>query len=109
MVLTIDEKLEIIEISRKLSYSKTAERFNNLHPNRPVPINKHTVVRIFKHLRERGELQRKKRSLSHRYAVERATLRQEVLQLFNNNPHMSTRRAGNLLGVSHSTHKEIGV
>lgn len=101
MALTIDEKIEIVHLSRGLSYQKTAEKFNRLHPGRP-PIYKQTIGRIFRNLRMHGNLQPKRtRTLSNQRAIEKASLIEEVVELFENDPHMSTRRAGFRLGTSH--------
>lgn len=100
MPLTIGEKVEIITLARRLSYRQAANRFNDLHPNRP-PIYKQTVARIFNCLRVRGSLQRKKRTVTIQHAARQANLKNDVIQMFTDHPHLSTRRAALRLGVSH--------
>lgn len=101
MPLTIEEKIEIIHLSRKRSFQQTAEEFNRLHPNRLQRITKQTVGRIFSYLRSNGNLYRKKRSSSIQRTVEQAELKDKVVQLFNNDPNLSTRKAAVRLGVGH--------
>lgn len=103
MALTIEEKLEILQLSRKFSYQKTAEEFNRLHPNRPQPIFKQTVGRIFRMLNTNGGFHRKKRSVSVQHTIEHEDLKDQVVQLFRENPHMSTRNAGIRMGVPHTS------
>lgn len=86
MVLTIQEKVEIITLTRSFSYQKTAEVFNRSHINRPNPINKQTVARIVKHLRLRGSLHRKRRTVSDQNSL---ALQGRVEDEFNRNPHAS--------------------
>lgn len=100
MPLTIAEKVEIINLARRFSYQQAANEFNRLHQNRP-PIYKQTVERIFKCVRMRGSLQRKKRSVTIQHAEEQENLKENVIQLFTGHPHLSTRRAAFRLGVSH--------
>lgn len=100
MALTIEEKVEIITLTRRFSYKKTAEVFNQSHPNRHDPINKQTVARVVRYLRLRGSLHRKKRTIPEEKSLE---LNARVSEAFNRNPHASTRRIGIQLGVGHVT------
>lgn len=102
MPLTISEKVEIIHLARRLSYQEAANQFNRLHPNRR-PIFRQTVGQIFKCLRTHGSLERKKRSPSIQHAARQENLKEDVIQMFTDHPHMSTRRAAFRLGVSHAS------
>lgn len=100
MALTIVEKVEILTLTRSFSYRRTAEVFNESHPNRLQPINKQTVARIVRHLRLRGSLHRKKRTIPEENMLD---LKNRVFAAFNRNPHASCRRVGIQLGVPHVT------
>lgn len=100
MVLNIQEKIEIVTLSRKYSYVKTAEVFNQLHFNRQNPINKQTVARLMRYFRLRGGFQRKKRTIPEQNYLD---LKGQIFDAFDRNPHASTRRIGIQLGVSHVT------
>lgn len=93
MVLTIAEKSEIISIARNASYRRTAEIFNRRHPNRERPLSFVTVSKIFVQLRTRGNLNRKRRTKSAISTAHNALLKEEVVQTFRDDPHLSTRRA----------------
>lgn len=99
MVLTIEEKIEIIALTRNFSYQRTAQVFNESHSDRQ-PINKQTVARVVKYLRLRGTLHRKKRTIPEQNSQD---IKDRVFEAFNNNPHASTRRIGIQLGISHCT------
>lgn len=103
MVLSIPEKLEIIELARRNSYRQTAIIFNQLHPDRYAPLHFTTIAKLFQNLRSRGSLERKKRTVSPRMAVEINNFREEVLVRINENPHLSTRRVAAQLGKSHTS------
>lgn len=103
MPLTVAEKAEIIHLARNLSYRRTAEAFNLLHPNRQRPLNFRTVCTIFKQLRIRGTLERKKRTLSAQTIQAKEEFTRAVWQCFTNDHHMTTRRAAALFGTSHWT------
>lgn len=103
MVLTLAEKIEIIDLGRHNSYRQIAQIFNQLHPDRPRPLHIRTVSTIFRKFRERGTLERKKRTISAASLAAKTRFQVEILDLFNNDPHMSTRRAGALCGTSHMT------
>lgn len=103
MVLSISEKLEIIELARRNSYRRTAIIFNQLHPDRNAPLHFTTIAKLFQNLRSRGSLERKKRTVSPRMAVEINNFREEVLVRINENPHLSTRRVAAQLGKSHTS------
>lgn len=98
MVLTIEEKIEIIGLTRNFSYRRTAQVFNDSHPNRPI--TKQTVARVVNYLRLRGSLHRKKRTIPEQNSED---IKERVFEAFNNNPHASTRRIGIQLGISHVT------
>lgn len=100
MALTIEEKIEIVTLARYHSYRQTAELFNNSNRHRPIPINKQTVARVMGYLRNRGSLERKKRTIPEHRAVR---LKNMVLDAIEENPHISTRNAGRRLGLSHTT------
>lgn len=100
MPLTNADKVEIIHLARRFSYQGVADQFNRLHPNR-APIFRQTVGRIFQNLRVNGSLERKKRSVNIQHAERQRNLKEDVVQLFTDNPHMSTRRAAFRLGVKH--------
>lgn len=100
MVLTLQEKIEILTLTRNFSYNQTAEVFNQSHPHRPQPINKQTVARVVKYIRTRGSLERKKRTIPVEHQLD---LTNQVHEIFDEDPHLSTRNAGRRLGVSHVT------
>lgn len=101
MLLTVEEKIEIVTLTRDYSYRNTAHIFNRRHPNRLPPLHFRTVYRICKQLQTRGSLQRKQRTASAHLVVAKNEITQDVLQLFRDDPHMSTRRAAALFGISH--------
>lgn len=103
MPLTTNEKIQIVNLSRQMSYQQTADFFNRTHPNRQPLITKQTVWNIFRELARKGGFQRKKRCESIESINEHDDLKAQVFQLFTDNPHMSTRRAGIRLGVAHMT------
>lgn len=103
MLLTLDEKNEIVSLARRYSYRRTAEIFNQLHPDRLPPLNFRTVHQLFKKLRDLGTLQRRKKTPSAQSIIAKQEFERQVFEFFTANPHMSTRRAAVQLGKSHST------
>lgn len=103
MPLTVEEKAEIVSLARNRSYRQTAEAFNQMHPNRQRPLNFRTVYTIFRQLKDRGTLQRKKRTSSMRTIAEKQRFKRAVWQCFTDNQHMTTRRAAAIFGRSHWT------
>lgn len=103
MVYTIAEKIEILSLGRNNSSRRVAEIFNERHPNCQFALNARTVQKIFRNFRQRGTLERKKRATSIESEAIKTEFLSEVRDLFNNDPHMSTRRAGRSLGTSNST------
>ena len=103
MPLTVEEKAEIVNLARTRSYRKTAEAFNQLHPNRQRPLNFRTVYTIFKQLQTRGTLQRKKRTSPPRTIAIKQEFKRAVWQCFTDNQHMTTRRAAAIFGTSQWT------
>lgn len=101
MLLTLEEKNQIVV--RQYSYRRTAEIFNQLHPDRLPPLNFRTVYQIFKKLRICGTLQRKKWTPSAQSIAIKNQFDEEVWEFFMANPHMTTRRAAVQLGKSHMT------
>lgn len=61
VLLTLVEKIEIVNLARNRTYQEAAEIFNHHHPNRARPLHKVTVARLFKKFRESGDLNRKNR------------------------------------------------
>lgn len=102
MALTVAEKINIINLGRNNSYKRVAEIFNQQNPNRRAQLHKRTVQRIFTQFRERGTLDRKKRTISAANNDKKTQFLGHVRDLFNEDPHMSTRRAGRLLQKSHT-------
>lgn len=100
VLLTIAEKIEIINLARNRTYQETADFFNVRHPNRARPLHKVTVARLFKKLREQGDLNRKKRTKSNQAIVAATAFRNEVAQRFQLNAHLSTRNAARQMGTS---------
>lgn len=98
MVYTVEEKLEIISLAKKNSFVRVAEIFNRRHHTR---LHKSTVARIFNQLRTRGYLQRKKRTISFETTVQNNETKQQVLELFDESPRLSTRHASYRLEISH--------
>ncbi|XP_031636066.1 uncharacterized protein LOC116348960 [Contarinia nasturtii] len=103
MLLTLEQKIQIVSLARQYSYRQTAEIFNYLNPNRLPPLNFRTVYQLFKKLRTLGTLQRKKWSPSAQSITEKRQFEQQIRQLFRANPHMTTRRAAALVGKSQCT------
>lgn len=102
MPLTINEKIEIVNLARGMNYRETAHFFNRTHPNHR-PITKNTVWHIFRELTAKGGFQRKKRNESIERITEHEDLKENIFQLFSDNPHLSTRKAAIRLGVGHAT------
>lgn len=100
MVLTIQEKVEIVGLIRNFSYQRAAEVFNEYHPDRKEPINKQTVARIAKNLQTRGTLHRKKRTILDTNSDD---LKNRISEIVTLNPHAATRKIGIQLGVSNGT------
>lgn len=102
MVLTVQEKIEILEIWNEVkSNRKTAEIFNARNPNRLTMLNHWTVSKIRDQLLTHGTLHRKKKQQSAQAIVENAESKSEIIEHFRRNPHQSIRRAAAYLGKSH--------
>lgn len=97
LTLTLQEKIEIIEISRRNSTRETANIFNRRHQHR-FPITHSTVSKIQAKLRRDGYLERKKRTADGNWMD---ALKNNVVNTIEANPNESTRRIGAQLGVSH--------
>lgn len=102
-MLTVQEKIEIMEISRNRSGRETALEFNLRHPNRPIPLNFRTVYKIQKHFQTHGTVQRKKRTSSVLNQNIAFDLKREIVEHFDEHPHDSTRQVGRIFGISHMT------
>lgn len=102
-MLTVAEKIEILEISATRSVRDTAKLFNNRYPLRLFPLSYRTVGKIREDFSERGDLHRKKRTTSAETEIVAANLRAEVCDHFRENPHESIRRSAAALGSSPST------
>lgn len=100
MALTLAEKIEIIGLAKNRTQQEAADIFNRNHPNRTHPLHRVTVARLFKKLRTHGDLNRKKRTKSHQANILEMALKDEVLECFQENPHLSTRKAARRLGYS---------
>lgn len=105
--LTINERLEIIRLSRNASASETARVFNQLHPERVQQLNKSTVIRILAKLNETGSVCDKvrtgRRSILHNHQEV-----QNIVDLFIEDPHTSIRSAAGQTGHSTRTvHKVL--
>lgn len=100
VILTLAEKIEIMNLARNRTYQAAAEFFNNRHPNRARPLHEITVARLFKKLREQGDLNRKKRTKSNQAIVATTAFKNEVAQRFQHNPHLSTRNAARQMDTS---------
>lgn len=98
LMLSIEEKSEIVTLARKYSSKKTAEIFNRRYPNRPSPLHRRTVERIFANLRDRGSLERRARVPSIQKRLENQQNRAEIVEFFKQNKHSSTRKAAVQLG-----------
>lgn len=101
-MLTVLEKIEILEISRNRTNPDTAREFNQRHPNRPIPLNVRTVSKIRNKFQVEGTVHRKKRTPSFESqdtAIQRVAM---VNEFFEEHPHESTRRAGAMLGIPHT-------
>lgn len=111
VLLTLVEKIEIVNLARNRTYQEAAEIFNHHHPNRARPLHKVTVARLFKKFRESGDLNRKKRTKSIYTINATNAFKNEVAQRFNNNPHSTTRNVARQMGTSQwkvwSTLKEM--
>lgn len=60
VLLTLAEKIEITELARNRTLQEAANIFNDRHPNCEKSLHKITVARLFRKLREQGDLNRKK-------------------------------------------------
>lgn len=103
MLLTLDEKTEIVDLARSNSYRSTAAIFNHRHPDRPAPLHQSNVAALFQKLRKFGTLQRKKRTMSAHKAEERVALTSQIKRIYAENVHMSTRKAAAHLQKCHMT------
>lgn len=95
--LTIDQKKEIIELSRSRSNRETAIQFNRLHPERNI--NKTTVHRVLALLKSTGSLYRKKRNASNALSNS-AQFIEQVRVRTERNPLQSIREIASHFGCS---------
>lgn len=102
-MLTVQEKIEILEISRNRTNAETARVFNIRHPNRPKPLHVRTISKIKNHFHVYGTVHRKKRTTSLESQNNYNRIKAEVADFFEEHPHESTRRAGDRLGIPHTT------
>lgn len=100
MVLTLANKIEIIDLARNRTQQEAADSFNARHPDRAKPLHRITVGRLFHKLRTQGDLNRKKRTKPMRTIVREMNFKDQVHERFTQNPHLSTRKAALQLGTS---------
>lgn len=101
-LLSIREKLEILEIKRTRSASETARVFNQRHPERLLPLNRATVSKLSRKLDSTGTLYNnfvrgRTSILDNEVAVN------NILNLFRENVHTSIRGAVEQTGHSSAT------
>lgn len=104
--LTIEQKSEIIALSRHHSNRETAQIFNERHPDRLPPLNQRTVGKLQKKLLKTGTL-KQMRKRSERNLAESRVLEDNVRDIFINRPHTSVRNASLHVNKSHMTVQKI--
>lgn len=100
--LTIEEKLEILNLAKTRSTYETAAEFNRIHPDRERPLSQSTVSRILLQMGTTGSVHAKKKSYPNSFSNSPRSIRQ-VKAYFTQHPHASSRDAGHFFRVSHST------
>lgn len=87
MVLTNEERIEILELFGGNSARLTAQIFNERHPDRNQPLSHATVVKIYNKFRETGSVKDRARAGRPR----NLQIAQEVLDFVRANPRSSIR------------------
>lgn len=103
MLLSIEEKIEIVLLARTNTYRSTVDIFNQRHPDRPAPLHPRTVAALFQKLKKYGTLERKKRTISARTSELKATLTSHIKRIYQEDEHISTRKVAARVGKSHMT------
>lgn len=101
-MLTVQEKVEIMEISRNQNNRETAREFNRRHPNRPIALHPRTISKIQNLFRLTGSVHRKKRTASLQTQNNYICRKAEIIEYFEENPHASTREAARILRIPHT-------
>lgn len=98
--LTLEEKIEIVNLSRFNSCYGVAQEFNISHPDRPIAQS--TVSRILLAFNKTGSVHRKKRNTE--YALRNSNDFIEAVKAhFQENPMDSLNSAARKLEVSYKT------
>lgn len=101
MVLSIEERLQVFNLSRENSARRAAQIFNDNNPNRP-PISHSTVVNLVSKFNATGSLANlPKRGRRSKRKDEEIIF--DVLAQVVENPHISSRRIAQEAGISQST------
>lgn len=78
---------------------RAQEEYRNLFPNRQRYPGRRTIENAYRIMRETGSIPRQPAMFAGRARMEV----DDILNIFDNDPSTSTRRASNQLGISHST------
>lgn len=105
-ILSVQDRLEIISIFNNASASEAARIFNQRHPERVQPVNKSTVLRISAKLQETGSVCDKNRT-GRRSILQNHEQVENVVRIFNDDPHTSVRGAAGQTGHSTTTIRKV--
>lgn len=97
MNLTVEERVEVLQLLNANSSRMTAQLFNQRHPNRIRPLSHATVARIYQKFIETGSVEDKARAGRPR----NQNIEAAVLEFVQVNPRASVRRMA--LATNHST------
>lgn len=105
-LLTIQEKIEIIELRRNATASETARIFNQQHPERVHPLNRATVSKLEQKFNNTGTLHNNFTG-GRRTVLDSEERVKNVLDLFRGNEHTTIRGAAATTGHSTVTVQKI--
>ena len=96
---SIEFRTEIVLLRASHTARKTAEIFNDQHPDRASPLSLTTVCKIFKKFIETGSVVDKKSTGRPHSAINEAN-QQAVLDRVQVDPHVTTRAMARGMGIS---------
>lgn len=102
-LLSLEEKLEIFDLSKKNSCLRAATIFNRNHPERLRPLSKSTVFKIVKKFGISGTLHRKKRTPTRCSIVKSPLFRMRLLSHMRIHPHSSLVNIANFFEISRTS------
>lgn len=104
MKLTNEERLELLQIfSTGCSQEKAVSVFNNRHPQRP-PIHQSSLSRLLSKTNKTGSIITTRKLCPSILSEEK---KEDIIQSFEENPHISLRKAAALHSVSHVSVRNV--